>query len=97
MCSLMQRCCIQVPLKREVNKASWSLTVYGCDVVRQVGPGRGPRPLHEQLAIRAPVAGHQVVELSRAGPRWRWGEPEQAPFFQMLVGHCRGERGGGGG
>lgn len=41
-----------------------SLTVYGCEVVRQVGPGRGPAPLHEQVTVRTPVAGHQVVEVS---------------------------------
>lgn len=87
--------CGQVTLTHERNKASWSLTVYGRDVVRQVGPRGGPGPLHEQVTIRAPVAGHQVVKLSRAGP-WRGRrESEQAPFFQVFVGHCRGEEGGG--
>lgn len=88
--------CVQVTLAHERNEASWSLTVYGCDVVRQVGPRGGPGPLHEQVTIRAPVAGHQVVKLSRAGP-WRGRrESEQASFFQVFVGHCRGEEEGEG-
>jgi len=60
-----------------------------------VGPRGGPGPLHEQLAVGAPVAGHQVVILSRAGPRRRRRrrKSKQPALFQMLVGHC-GRRAG---
>lgn len=57
------------------------LTVDGGDVVGQVGPRGGPGPLHEQLTIGAPMAGHQVVILGRARPRWRRRKPEQPAFF----------------
>lgn len=71
------------------------LTVDGGDVVGQVGPRAGPGPLHEQLAIGAPVTCHEVVILGRACPGRR-RKPEQPAVFQMLMGHCRGEREGEG-
>lgn len=74
------------------------LTIQGGDVVSQVGPHRGPRPLHEQLAVGAPMARHQVVILGRTRPGGgRRGEPEQASIFQMLMSHCGGGRVGRGG
>lgn len=42
--------------------------------------------MHEQVAVRAAVAGHQVVEVGRRRGR----SPAQAPLLQMLLGHWRG-------
>lgn len=77
------------------------LTINGGDILRQVGPHSGPSPLHEQFTIGTPVAGHQVIILSRSGPRRRRRKPKKSMVLQMLMGHCgrrereeEGEQGG---
>lgn len=79
------------------------LTVHGADVIWQMSCGRrsccGRRrcrsALHQQVAVGAPLAGHQVVVLARVGSRWGRGQAEEASLLQVFVGHCGTKEGRG--
>lgn len=67
------------------------LTVYWADVIWQMSRSRrGSRSraaLHQQVTVRASLAGHKVVVLSRVGPWRRRGEAEEGTLLQVFVGH----------
>lgn len=69
------------------------LTIYRADVIWQMSCSRRSccscrcAALHQQVTVRASLAGHEVVVLGRVGPWRRRGETEEGTLLQVFMGH----------